>query len=211
MSFSCTHVHYPDKPEKVFNEYFKAIATGDYKKSLNYISSEEKVLVEDKYKNNDVLNEFNAITYKLTTWKIEKVEIDKNEAKLTVLLDSPNIGEIFGRNIADMSIKSYEGDKLPHNIYNDIYKKVTKELKNGNFTYINSKKEIRFKHENDKWKIFLDLQKDEQVKKLILEASKLSTEGKYNEARGKLKEVFIIDKDNILAKDLLKRIEKLKK
>ncbi len=165
----------------------------------------------DIYRNNYVLNEFNAMTYKLTTWETEGVEINNNEAKITILENSPNIGEIFGKNIAEMLAKSYEDKKIQNNIYDDIYKKAINELKKGNFTYINVKNEVRFKRENNRWKIFIDLEKNRRVFKLLRGAIKLLREEKCNEARDKLEEILSMDRDNAVAHYIMKRFEKCKK
>lgn len=208
---------FESNPESVTENYLNAIHNNNYKQAYKFISTKDKTIkslqryVDENTKNDTLLNIFSD----RTSYNIKNTSVNNGRAKVYVEVTTPDFKEIFG----DLMVAAFSF-ALGNDTSNSKIKKQLKEkYRNQELPMTTEEKEYDLIRENNKWKVYLNWEKerDNKVNKLLEEAKGLEEEShsngwiikdKLDEAKEKYNKVFELDSSNEKASKGIKRIDR---
>ncbi|WP_415713228.1 hypothetical protein [Maridesulfovibrio sp.] len=196
----------------VLNSYLSDQLAGRSEEAYKYISTEDKAvksLNEYKSENTESENPFVEIVKQYATFKVGNVKEAGKSANATVELTIPDVRVL----LKDFFVASL-GSALKNKDKSVIQKEFAKRYGNGTIPTVTKSKEFQMVKEDSGWKVFLDWkaaklesEKNERIKVLISEATKLRESDKFSEAIEKLKEVLVLDSDLVKAQEAIDAIK----
>ena len=195
-----------DKPGKIVGQYLSALTSGNFEKAKGYLSEEDKRYYSGDKK--EIQKKILVKTWQLTEWKVLETKMMGDKAIVKISVKTPNVGELYGKNIAFMFHKTIS-DESHGDIFIAMQGQTLAQLNKGEFNYINTTQDFNLIHEGGTWKISLDSEKQMKIRRLLFEANKSIFEKKYDRAKGILEEILSIDKNNSLANYILEKITKI--
>ncbi len=207
---SCTAVKYPRNPIDVYAKYHEAIADGDFEGSLRYVTKGDIPNMRAEFSNPMYASEMISEMYRLATWKLEKIEVNEDEAVIKLQVHEPNYGAAVGAAIANALIDALyeEGiiEELPE-VDEEAREKAKAVVEALSVEWIDYEKKVTFLREDGKWKIYFKREFDEEIEKLSKEARELRYEGKLDEAKAILKQMENLNDQHMYYKLLKYKIK----
>jgi len=196
----------------VLSSYLSDQLAGRSEEAYQYISAEDKAvksLSEYKSDNTKSENPFVEIIKQYSTFKISNVTEAGKLANATVELTIPDVRVL----LKDFFVASL-GSAFKNKDKSEIQKEFAKRYGNGTIPTVTKNKDFQMIKEDSGWKVFLDWktakmesEKNERIKVLISEATKLRDSKKYSEAIEKLKEVLGLDSGLVKAQEAIDAIK----
>lgn len=145
-------------PEKILIKYLESLYSNNLKKTYNYISKADKETISrsEFIKQNTLdgpfLKEMSKTIYELSTYEINEVNINGDEAIVDITTISPDmpkvLGEIFG---------PFHGRKDMENPQDAMRHMLKQYLKKGDVPMSEDTRKFILLKEDGKWNVFLDL------------------------------------------------------
>ena len=151
----CCQKAYPDKPEKVLDNYYKALASKRFGEARGYVSEADKTWFKTEYNENDIYPKIVAKTWALSKWRFNNVVIRGNNATVEVSLEMPNVGEIFG----NLTGEALSGSATSGASYSELQQRTLLQLENKSFSYTKFIQQEHMIYENNNWKIQANIEK----------------------------------------------------
>ncbi len=185
-------------PKDVLSKYLDDSLHGRMAEAYEYISQKDKdVITLQKYIEKQAVDK-NSFTESLTgkiSYEIDEITVKGNYADAKVNITMPDFGVMFSDIMGTAFLSAFSGADSE-----DMSKMMAKKYKDKDIPTTTTSQSYELIKESDGWKVFLNLEKQEKVSKLLGEAKELRKEKKLKGALKKYGEVLELNSEEVTAK-----------
>ena len=190
-------------PEQVLSNYLTASITGKHDEAYQYISSKDQLIKSfDQYIREKNSAEFDLSEYlgKRTSFKIVSLDVSGNTGIAEVDISMPDTDQILGDLIGLAFSKAFSEDEMTSEDLGNI---INEKYSDSDIPITTNKENFNLVNEEDGWKVFLNLEVEELLKK----ADRIKENKELYDAMDLYTEALKLDPDNETAKAQMKFVQ----
>jgi hypothetical protein len=204
---------YSSQATRSLEQFYSSLQAGNFDKAYSLLSSEDQrqITLADftgKTESQRLLNQkyWSHVKYKI----VSSSEVN-GKSVINVELTAPNLGEILGEEIALNLIRIiYQNSNEKELGLEERNELLLNKLMNGEFKDITFSETVQVIKQDHQQKIFLNLERDNEIFQLIQEAIAYGKDNKNDLAIEKLEKVLALEPDNKIANQYMEIMHKEK-
>lgn len=185
-------------PKDVLSKYLDDSLHGRMAEAYEYISQKDKAVITlDEYVEKQAMDK-NVFAESLTgkiSYKIDEITLNGNKADAKVSITMPDFGVMFSDVMGAAFMSAFGGAESE-----DIAKVMAEKYKDKEVPMTTTSQSYDLIQGAEGWKVFLNLEKQEKVSTLLVEAKQLRKGKKLKGALEKYEEVLELDSEEVTAK-----------